>query len=61
MSSNAQSLDGGKSEGADKVLNYLTKEQGDDDNQMEEDGIDDNDAAAMNMQMEDAEDFEFDD
>lgn len=61
MNSNAQLLDSGKNEGADKVLTYLTNEQDDDDNEMHEDGVDDNDAAAMNMQMEDAEDFEFDD
>jgi len=59
MNSNTQSSRDGKKEGADKVLDYLTKEQGDDD----EDSMDDDDMEEdkdANAQMEDAEDFDFD-
>jgi len=57
MNSNGQTSRDGKKEGADKVLDYLTKEQADDDD--DDDMEEDNDAAMGNAQMEDAEDFDF--
>ncbi|KAL7543333.1 hypothetical protein ACHAXR_012656 [Thalassiosira sp. AJA248-18] len=67
MNSNSQSASkrgDGKKEGADKVLDYLTKDQGDDDDDddddMEEEESEGDDAVARNAMMEDAEDFDFD-
>lgn len=52
-------------EGAKKVLSYLTKEGGDGDESSDDEMADDDeeeaDGAAMNAQMEDAEDFDFGD
>ena len=61
MNSSVQTNDG-KKDGADKVLNYLTKKQGDngDDDSSDED-MEEDDGAAMNAQMEEAEDFDFGD
>ena len=59
MNSTMQATDNqdGKKEGADTVLNYLTKDQGDSsDEEMDEE----EDGAAMNAQMAQADDFDFD-
>jgi len=48
-----------KNEGAYTVLDYLTKEHQDDESS-DDDAMEEEGGAAMNAQMEDAEDFEFD-
>lgn len=54
----------GKKTGANKVLTYLTKEKNDQDDSsddgMEEEEAEEKDASMINDQMEDAEDFDFD-
>mmetsp|Transcript_42450 Transcript_42450/g.89140 ORF Transcript_42450/g.89140 Transcript_42450/m.89140 type:complete len:552 (-) Transcript_42450:115-1770(-) len=57
MNSNSQSARDGKKEGADQVLDYLTKGN-DDENSTDDDNMEED--KDMNTQMADAEDFDFD-
>eukprot|EP00584_Thalassiosira_punctigera_P005088 CAMPEP_0172535492 /NCGR_PEP_ID=MMETSP1067-20121228/7477_1 /TAXON_ID=265564 ORGANISM="Thalassiosira punctigera, Strain Tpunct2005C2" /NCGR_SAMPLE_ID=MMETSP1067 /ASSEMBLY_ACC=CAM_ASM_000444 /LENGTH=557 /DNA_ID=CAMNT_0013320427 /DNA_START=116 /DNA_END=1789 /DNA_ORIENTATION=+ len=60
MNSNSQSSHGGSKEGAEKVLEYLTKAKGDDGDSMDDESIEEGrGAATLNAKMEDAEDFDF--